>query len=138
MLSGIGLLVGTNIPLLSPMISLTASLANLGFLLATALIPGGPPIAGYILGSLFIGLLYVLPVSALVLLYRAGRTKHHPSLRTLAPLAIIWATSLALIILSSTISGLQNLVATLQILLMATTMLLFPLAIALRMAKLAA
>lgn len=136
-LSGIGLLVRTNIPLLSPMISLTVSLAKFGSLLATVLVPGGPPIAGYVLGSLFLGLLYVLPASALVLLYRAGRTKRHPSLRTLAPLAIIWAISLALIILSSSISGLQNLVATLQIVLMATTMLLFPLAIAIHMAKLA-
>lgn len=136
--SGNGLLAGASIPLLTQMISFTASLANFGYLLAAVLVPGGPPIAGYVLSSLFIGLIYVLPISALVLLYRAARTKRHPSLRTLAPLAIIWVTSLALILLSSSIAALQNLVATLQILLMATTMLLFPLAIAFRMAKLAA
>jgi hypothetical protein len=135
--SGNGLLAGS-IPLLRPMISFTASLANFGYLLAAILVPGGPTIAGYVLGSLFIGLIYVLPVSALVLLYRAARTKRHPSLRTLAPLAVIWVTSIALILLSSNIAALQNLAPTLQILLMATTMLLFPLAIAFRMAKLAA
>jgi hypothetical protein len=135
--SGNSLLEGS-IPMLTPMISFTASVANFGYLLAAILVPHGPPIAGYVLGSLFIGLLYVLPISALVLLYRAGRTKRHPRLRTLAPLATIWATSLALILLSANISALQNLGATLQILLMATTMLLFPLAIAFRMAKLAA
>jgi len=120
------------------MISFTASLAKLGYLLAGILAPGGPPIAGYLLGSLFIGLIYVLPVSALVLLYRAGKTKRKPSLRTLTPLAIVWAIAFALILLSPNIAGLQGFVATLQILLMIATMLLFPLAIALRMAKLAA
>ena len=133
-----GLLVGRDIPILAPMIAFTASLAKLGYLLAGILVPGGPPIAGYLLGSLFIGLIYVLPVSALVLLYRAGKTKQKPNLRTLAPLAIVWAIALALILLSPNIAALQGLVTTLQILLMIATMLLFPLAIAFRMAKLAA
>ncbi len=132
------LLLGRDIPTLKPMITFTASLAKLGYLLVGILVPGGPPIAGYLLGSLFIGLIYVLPVSALVLLYRAGKTKRKPSLRNLTPLAVIWAIALALILLSSTITGLQGLVTTLQILLMIATMLLFPLAIAFRMAKLAA
>jgi len=132
------LLVGKDIPLLTSMIAFTASLAKLGYLLAGILVPGGPPIAGYLLGSLFIGLIYVLPVSALILLYRAGKTKRQPSLRTLTPLAIVWAIALALILLSPNIAVLQGLVATLQILLMIATMLLFPLAIAFRMAKLAA
>jgi hypothetical protein len=136
--SGNSLLAGASIPLLTPMISFTATLANFGYLLAAILVPGWPPIAGYVLGSLFIGLIYVLPISALLLLYRVARTRRRPSLRILAPLAVIWATCLALILLSSNIAGLQNLAATLQILLMATTMLLFPLAIAFRMAKLAA
>jgi hypothetical protein len=133
-----GLLVGKEIPLLTPMIAFTASLAKLGYLLASMLVPGGPPIAGYLLGSLFIGLIYVLPVSALILLYRAGKTKRKPSLRTLAPLAIVWAIALALILLSPNVAALQGFVATLQILLVIATMLLFPLAIAVRMAKLAA
>jgi hypothetical protein len=132
------LLGGKNIPLLTPMIGFTASLAKLGYLLATILVPGGPPIAGYILGSLLIGLIYILPVSALALLYRAGKTKRQPSLRTLTPLAIVWAIALTLILLSPNIAALQGLAALLQILLMIATMLLFPLAIAFRMAKLAA
>jgi len=132
------LLVGRHIPLLTPMISFTASLAKLGYLLAGILMPGGPPIAGYLLASLLIGLIYVLPVSALVLLYRAGKTRQKPNLRTLTPLAIVWAITLALILLSPNITALQGLLATLQILLMIATMLLFPLAIAFRMAKLAA
>ena len=132
------LLVGKDIPLLTPMIAFTASLAKLGYLLAGILVPGGPPVAGYLLGSLLIGLIYVLPVSALVLLYRAGKTKRQPSLRALTPLVIVWAIALALILLSPNIAVLQGLVSTLQILLMIATMLLFPLAIAFRMAKLAA
>jgi hypothetical protein len=136
--SGNSLLARPSIPVLTPMISSTETLANFGYLLATIIVPGWPPIAGYLLGSLFIGLVYVLPISALVLLYRAARTRRHPSLRILAPLAAIWATSLTLILLSSNIAELQNVAATLQILLMAATMLLFPLAIAFRMAKLAA
>jgi heme/copper-type cytochrome/quinol oxidase subunit 2 len=120
------------------MMSFTASLAKLGYLLAAILLPGGPPIAGYLLASLFIGLIYVLPISALILLYRAGKTRQGPNLQTLIPLAIVWAITLALILLSPNIAGLQGLLGTLQILLMIATMLLFPLAIAFRMAKLAA
>jgi len=133
-----GLMVGKNIPLITPMISLTATLANFGYLLAAFILPGGSPIAGYLLGSLFIGLIYVLPVSAVALFYRSAKTKRQPNLRTLTPLAIVWTISLALIFLSSSVATLQGLVATLQILLMLTTMLLFPLVIAFRMAKLAA
>jgi hypothetical protein len=135
---GNSLMAGKNISVLTPMISLTASLANFGYLLAAFIVPGRSPIAGYLLGSLFIGLIYVLPVSAVALFYRSAKTKRQPSLRTLTPLAIIWAISLALILLSSSVGTLQTLVATLQILLMLTTMLLFPLIIAFRMAKLAA
>jgi len=137
-LSTYALLVGKGIPLVTQMIDFTASLAKLGYLLADILIPGGPPIAGYLLGSLFIGLIYILPLSALVLLYRAGKTKRKPSLRTLAPLAIVWAVALTLVLLSPNIAELQGSVATLQSLLMIATMLLFPLAIAFRIAKLAA
>src|SRR5271157_815860 len=133
-----GLMIGKNIPALTPMISLTATLANVGYLLAAFIVPGGSPIAGYLLGSLFVGLIYVLPVSAVALFYRSAKTKRQPNLRTLTPLAIVWAISLALIFLSSSVAVLQSLVATLQILLMLTTMLLFPLVIAFRMAKLAA
>jgi hypothetical protein len=135
---GNSLMAGKNIPLITPMISLTATLATFGYLLAAFIVPGGLPIAGYLLGSLFIGLIYVLPVSVVALFYRSAKTKRQPSLRTLTPLAIIWTILLALILLSSSIATLQSLVATLQILLMLTTMLLFPLVIAFRMAKLAA
>ena len=133
-----GLLVGKDIPLLTPKISLTASLAKFGYLLAGILIPGGPPIAGYLLGSLFVGFIYVLPVTAFILLFRTAKTKRKPNLRTLTPLAILWAIALILILLSPNIASLQGSVAALQILLMIATMLLFPLAIAFRMAKLAA
>jgi len=135
---GNSLMAGKNIPVLTPMITLTASLANFGYLLGAFIVPGRSPIAGYLLGSLFIGLIYVLPVSAVALFYRSAKTRRQPNLRTLTPLAIIWAISLGLILLSSSVATLQSLVATLQILLMLTTMLLFPLIIAFRMAKLAA
>lgn len=58
-----GLMIGRSIPQLTPMISLTATLAKFGYLLAAFIVPGGSPIAGYLLGSLFIGLIYVLPVA---------------------------------------------------------------------------
>jgi hypothetical protein len=133
---GNSLMAGKNIPLITPMITLTASLANFGYLLAAYIVPGRSLIAGYLLGSLFIGLIYVLPVSAVALFYRSAKTKRQPNLRTLTPLAIIWAISLGLILLSSSVATLQSLVTTLQTLLMLTTMLLFPLIIAFRMAKL--
>jgi hypothetical protein len=131
-----GLLAARNIPSLSPLISVTATLANLGYLLAAFIVPGGPPIMGYLLGSLFIGLIYVFPMSALVLLYRSARTRRQPNLRTLTPLAIIWGVSLTLILLNPEVLKLQSLFAALQLLLVLSTMLLFPLLIAFRMARL--
>ena len=77
---GNSLIVRENIPVIAPMISLTASLANLGYVLAAFIVPGVSPIAGYLLGSLFIGLIYVLPLSAVALFYRSAKTKHQPSL----------------------------------------------------------
>jgi hypothetical protein len=133
-----GLLVGKNIPALTPMISFTASIAHFGYALAQILMPGGPAIAGYLLGSLFVGLIYILPVAAFGVLYRSGRTRRQPSLRALTPLAVIWIIALTLIVLSSNIGVLQSIVAALQVLLIITTMLLFPLVIAFRIAKLAA
>jgi len=137
MISEYSLLLGRRIPLVAPMISFTAGLASFGYSLARILMPGGPAITGYLLGSLFIGLIYVLPVSALISLYKASKTKRQLNLRALAPLAIIWVVALALILLSPSIAVLQNVVAMLQILLMIATMLLIPLAIAFRMSKLA-
>jgi hypothetical protein len=130
------LMVGRNIPVISPMISFATSLANIGYLLAAFIVPGGPPITGYLLGSLFIGLIYVFPVSALLVLYRSSRTKRQPNLRTLTPLAIVWAASTALVLLSPDLGGIQSFLAVLQVLLMLTTMLLFPLLIAFRVARL--
>jgi len=130
-----GLLTAKNNPPLSQLLSVTATLANLGYLLAAFIVPGGPSVAGYLLGSLFIGLVYVFPVSAVVLFYRSTRTRRQPKLRTLTPLAIVWGASLGLM-LSPGLVKIQSVSAALQLLLVLSTMLLFPLLIAFRMARL--
>ncbi len=75
-----GLMLVKSISEIAPMISLTATLADFGYLLAAFIVPGGSPIAAYLLGSLFVGLIYVLPVSTVALFYRSAKTKRHPNL----------------------------------------------------------
>jgi hypothetical protein len=131
-----GLLSHLNrVPYLSSLIGLTMMLVNLGTLLAA---PYGPPITGFFIGSIFVGFLYVFPVTALVLLYRSAKTKRQPRSLKLLPLAITWAASLAIVIIGSSVNALQSFIWVSEMLLVLSNALLFPLLAAYRVARLAA
>jgi hypothetical protein len=123
------------VPCVSGLIGLTTTLVDLGTLLAA---PYGPPIAGFFIGSMFVGFLYVFPVASLVLLYRSARTKRQPQSLKLLPLAIIWASSLTIVALGTGVRGLQPFVSLSEMLLVLTNALLLPLFAAYRVARLAA
>ena len=123
------------VPYLSGLIGLTTTLVNLGTLLAA---PHGPPIAGFFIGSMFVGFIYVFPVSALALLYRSMKTKRHPRSLKLVPLGIVWGSSLTVVILSASVNALHPFVALSEMLLVLTNTLLFPLLAAYQVARLAA
>jgi len=123
------------VPYLSGLIGLTTTLVNLGTLLAA---PYGPPIAGFFIGSLFVGFVYVFPLTSLALLYRATKTKRAPRSLKLLPLAVVWGASLVVVILSANVSALQPYVALAEMLLVLSNVLLLPLLAAYKIARLAA
>jgi hypothetical protein len=123
------------VPYISALIGLTTTLVNLGTLLAA---PYGPPIAGFFIGSMFVGFIYVFPVSALALLYRSAKTKRRPRNLKLLPLGIVWGISLTIVILSTNVIALRPLVALSEMLLVLTNALLFPLLAAYQVARLVA
>ena len=124
-----------DVPYVSVIIGLTTTLVNLGTLLAA---PYGPPIAGFFIGSIFIGFIYVFPVSAVALFYRSAKTKRRPRSLKLVPLGMVWGSSLAVVVLGTTVGALQQFVALSEMLLVLTNALLFPLLAAYQVAKLAA
>jgi hypothetical protein len=123
------------VPYISALIGLTTTLVNLGTLLAA---PYGPPIAGFFIGSIFVGFIYVFPVSALALFYRSARTKRTPSSLKLLPLALVWGASLTIVVLGTKLATLHPFIALSEMLLVFTNALLFPLLAAYQIARLAA
>ena len=123
------------VPYVSALIGLTTTLVNLGTLLAA---PYGPPIAGFFIGSMFVGFIYVFPVSALALFYRSAKTKHRPRSLKLLPLALVWGSSLSIVVLGTNLSALHPFIALSEMLLVLTNALLFPLLAAYQIARLAA
>ncbi len=133
-----GLAAANRVQYLSALISFGAALMTLGYVLSVVFFPGGPPIIGYFIGSILVGFVYVFPVSALVLLYRAARARRAPNMIWLTPLLTIWFSSLALAVLSPGIGGLQPLTLASQVLLLLSNMLLVPTIAAFQLAKLVA
>ena len=123
------------VPYVSALVGLTTTLVNLGTLLAA---PYGPPIAGFFIGSMFVGFIYVFPVSALALLYRSVKTKRRPDRLKLLPLALVWGSSLSVVVLGTTLTVLHPFIALSEMLLVLTNALLFPLLAAYQIARLAA
>jgi hypothetical protein len=123
------------VPYVSAIIGLTTTLVNLGTLLAA---PYGPPIAGFFIGSIFIGFIYVFPVSTLALFYRSAKTKRQPRRLKLVPLGMVWVVSLTIVVLGTAVSAVQQFVALSEMLLVLTNALLFPLLAAYQVARLAA
>lgn len=133
-----GFAAAKEVPYLSALIGLAASLMMLGYVLTSFVVPGGSPIVGYFIGSIFVGFVYVFPVSAAVVLFKSASTRRRPSLVWLTPLLTIWMSSLLLVALGPVIAALPLLVLASQILLVLSTMFLVPLFAAFRLAKVVA
>ncbi len=126
------------IPYLSALISLTASLMTLGYILTAFAIPGGSPLIGYLIGSVFVGFIFVFPISAAAVLVKAAKTKRRPSLLWLTPLLTVWLSSLALVVLGPAIATLQPLVLASQLLLVLSNTFAVPILTSFRLARLVA
>ena len=133
-----GMAAAKSVPYLSVFVKFTAALMMLGYVLASFLIPAGPPIVGYLIGSIFVGFIFVFPVSAAVVLVKATRTKRRPSLLWLTPLLVVWLSSLALVLLSPAFVPAQPLLVASQILLVLSNVFAIPMLTAFRLAKLVA
>jgi hypothetical protein len=131
-----GLAAVKGVPYLSSLITVAASMVTLGYVLTSFLVPGGSPMFGYFIGSIFVGFIYVFPLSAAVILIRASKTRRRPSLLWLTPLLTIWLSSLALVIVSPSLVTPQPLVVASQILLVLSNVFVIPLLTAFRLAKL--
>jgi hypothetical protein len=133
-----GLAAARSVPYLGTLVGFTATLMTLGYVLASFVIPGGPPIVGYFIGSIFVGFILVFPLSAAVVLVRAARTKRRPSLLWLTPLLVIWLSSLAAVLLSPSLSLAHPLLVASQFLLVLSNVFAIPMLASFRLAKLVA
>lgn len=133
-----GLAAARSVPYLGTLVGFAATLMTLGYVLASFVIPGGPPIVGYFIGSIFVGFILVFPLSAAVVLVRAARTKRRPSLLWLTPLLVIWLSSLAAVLLSPSLSLARPLLVASQFLLVLSNVFAIPMLASFRLAKLVA
>jgi hypothetical protein len=133
-----GLAAASSVPYLVTLVKFTEALMTLGYVLASFVIPGGPPVVGYFIGSIFVGFILVFPFSAAVVLVTAARTKRRPSLLWLTPILVIWLSSLTLVLLSPTLSSSHFLLVASQIVLVLSNAFAIPMLASFRLAKLVA
>jgi hypothetical protein len=123
-------------PVVSLPLDLARSLLVLGIVLMTFLIPGSPPVAGYFVGSLFVGFVFVFPLSAMALAFKASRKRRSPSIVWLIPLLTVWIAALTLLVTGGILFTIpQALLAASTILLVSSNALLVPLAFSFLVAK---
>ena len=133
-----GLATARSVPYIGTLVKFTANLMTLGYVLASFVIPSGPPIIGYFIGSIFVGFILVFPFSATVVLVKAARRKRRPSLLWLAPLLVIWLSSLALVLLSPELSPAHSQLVASQMLLVLSNVFAIPMLASFGLAKLVA
>ena len=123
-------------PFTSLPIALARSFLTLGVVLATLLVSGGAPVVGYFIGSLLLGFVFVFPISAIILAYRAAKNRRPPSVVWLIPLFTLWIAALAILIASGLFLTVpQALLAASTILLVASNALLVPLGVSVLVAR---
>jgi hypothetical protein len=130
-----GLGIARQVPYVSTLVELAASLMTLGYLLTAFFVPGGSPIMGYLIGSTLIGFVYVFPISAIIVLVKAARSRRRPSLLWLTPLLTVWFSSMALVILSPNFVTAPALLTAAQILLVLSNVFAVPMLAAFRLAR---
>jgi hypothetical protein len=124
------------VPFVSLPLELARSLLVLGVMLTAFLIPTSPPIVGYFVGSLFVGFVFVFPISMIVLALNASRKRRSPSAVWLTPLLTIWIAALILLLAGGIFFAVpQALLAASTILLVSSNALLVPLMFSLLVAK---
>jgi hypothetical protein len=122
-------------PYVGGVITFAASMLRLGFILTSFFVPSGSPMLGYLFGSLILGFIFIFPLSALVILVGASKTRRKPSLLWLAPLLTVWLVSLVLIFFSPAILSPPLTVAA-QLLLISSNVFAIPLLVTFGLAKL--
>jgi hypothetical protein len=130
-----GLAAIKGVPYLSGLITFAASMVTLGYVLTSFFVPGGSPMLGYFIGSIFVGFIYVFPLSAAVVLIGASKTRRKPSLLWLTPLLTIWLASLALVVFSPALLTPAPLFVASQLLLVISNVFVIPLLAAFRLAR---
>jgi hypothetical protein len=125
-----------SIPQLSPFIDLASKMMTLGLVLAPVFFPGGSlPIVGDLIGSLFIGLVYVFPIAVIIAFLKTMRTRRVPKFGWVMLLLGLWLSSFAVTLLSPRILLLQPFAAVSQIILLTSTTLLPPILAAVLLAR---
>jgi hypothetical protein len=84
-------------PFGSVILGLAGSLMSLGRVLMGFITPGFP-ILGYFAGSLFVGFVYVFPISAIVAIVKSVKKRRSLSLLWIMPILTLWLGSFALIL----------------------------------------
>jgi hypothetical protein len=124
------------VPMVSVLLDLARSLVLLGIVLTALLLPTSPPIIGYFVGSFFVGLVFVFPISTIVLTLSALRKRRAPSAIWLVPLLTIWVAASVLLLAGDPLAAFsQGLLAASTILLVSSNALLVPLTFSLLVAK---
>lgn len=88
----------SKISVISSVLGLAGSLLALGAVIGGLLMPGGSSTLGYLIGSLLIGLVFIFPITAIVLSVKAARSHRSPRIAWLMPLVTIWAGAFVLLI----------------------------------------
>jgi hypothetical protein len=126
----------SRVPIVSLPLEFARSLLLLGVMLTAILIPSSPPIVGYFVGSLFVGFVFVFPISMAVLAFNASRKRRSPSAVWLTPLLTIWSAALILLLAGGILFVVpQALLAASTILLVSSNALLVPLTFSLLLAR---
>jgi hypothetical protein len=124
------------IPIVSVPLELARSLLLLGVVLTVFVIPSSPPILGYFVGSLFVGFVFVFPISMAIMAFSASRKRRSPSAIWLAPLLTVWIAALVLLFAGGILFAVpQALLVASMILLVSSNALLVPLTFSLLLAK---
>jgi hypothetical protein len=122
------------LPVIAPLLELATALILFGVALAGLLLPGGSPVIGYFIGSLLVGFVFVFPLSAIVLSVKSARSHRSPSVVWLTPLATIWLAAMGILIFAGA-SLPSGLIEASVILLIASNVLVIPLALSLALAR---
>lgn len=131
----VSLSTAKSIPYVSTLAGLAGSLITLGYVLAGFVFPTGPSILGNLIGSLFVGFVFVFPISAAAVMVKSARSKRRPSLLWLIPLFVVWLSSLGLVLFGFSSAGPSDWSIAAQLLLVLSNVFAIPLLAAFRLAR---